>query len=176
MGRGRRRRRRQLTGGILALDLSSTVGWAYGLPGRGPALDFGSWALARTSNDTMGSRFASFDNELRAALKRFRPQHLCLEAPLPPQAQTNATSCRIAYGLDAIARGNAYRFSCAVHAIDTRSARAEVVPKPPRGMFRDDKVSKDTIIAWAKSQGRAVTNDHQADALVILEYYRHRLA
>ena len=65
-------------GGFLCLDLGSSVGWAYQRADDAMPL-FGTWHLADTT--LHGPRYASYENELIAALERFKPTLVVMEAP-----------------------------------------------------------------------------------------------
>lgn len=156
-------------GGVLALDLSQTTGWAYGAIGdRDPA--FGVWHLPHTGGE--GARYAAFENELAAAMAVWAPSRLVLEAPLPLMAQTHARTAQQQYTLRGIAYAEGYRASAAVSEIDALTARAEVLG---RGRFSKDTVKRE-VVRYCLRRGLRVPDHNAADAVVIWTWFTDRMA
>lgn len=155
-------------GGVLALDLSSTTGWAYGQIGdRDPA--FGVWHLPHSGGE--GRRYASFENELAAAMDRWAPANLILEAPLPLMAQTHARTAQQQYTLRGIAYAEGYRASASVSEIDALTARAEVLG---RGRFSKDTVKRE-VVRYCRGRGLKVPDHNAGDAVVIWTWFTDRV-
>src|SRR3954470_9514869 len=114
-------------GGILALDLSQTTGWAYGgIHDRAPACGF--WRLPHIGGE--GGRYAALENELSAAIEAFEPGQIILEKPLSFQALLGVSTAKVMqqqYTLRGIAYMLAYRFSLPISEIDAHTVRAEVM-------------------------------------------------
>lgn len=152
---------------LLALDLSTQVGWAVGPIGGRPLL--GTWVLPQIGGE--GARFASFENELADAMSVHEPTVVAVEAPLPLPAQNNAEVARQQMGLRAFVFSEAYRASAAMHEIDAYSVRLNVLGT---GRFPKGKV-KDAVMAWSKREGYDPPDHNAGDALVLWTYYARRL-
>jgi Holliday junction resolvasome RuvABC endonuclease subunit len=155
-------------GGLLALDLSSQVGWAYGRPGQRPVN--GTWVLPWIGGS--GAKFASFENELAAAVELYDPAHLVVEAPLPLPAQNNADVAKQQLGLRAFVLAEGYRSSIPVHEVDAYTVRKDILGT---GRFAKGTVKRE-VIAWCRRQGIDVPDDNAADACVLWTYFAKRLA
>jgi hypothetical protein len=164
-------------GGVLALDLSSVVGWAYGLmTSRMP--NFGTWHLPKWGGE--GGRYASFENELAAAMELYRPAHMILEATLPLHAMLNGKSNYVSvaqqFALRGIALSEAYRASCPWSSIDAMTVRREVIGT---SRFRNTDGSKDDpkkhIVAACHKRGWKVPDHNAGDACLTWEWHRMRL-
>jgi hypothetical protein len=157
-------------GGLLALDLSSTCGYAVGpLAARVPTLT-GTWHLPHTGGE--GARYTALANELAEALMLWRPSRLVLEAPLPLPAQTTFRSAAQQFGLRAIAYSEGYRASCVVSEIDCLTVRAEVMGQ--RRISKD--IAKREAVLFCKRRGIGVNSHHAADAALVWLWLRERLA
>lgn len=158
------------TGGVLALDLASTVGWAYGrtTSNAGPA--FGAIGLPKTGGE--GARYACFQNELIPMLERLEPKSMIVEKHLPLPAMNNVQSARQQLGLLAIALSEAWRYRIAVNEIDAVSVRMEVL-----GYAYPRKGSdiKQSVVAYCRSRGWFVPDHNAADACLIWEWHRRRV-
>lgn len=153
---------------MIALDLSSQVGWAIGPIGGRPLL--GTWVLPSIGGE--GARFASFENELADAMAVHEPSILALEAPLPLPAQNNAQVARQQMGLRAVALSEAYRASAAAHEVDVYTVRRDVIGT---GRFPAGK-AKDAVMAFAKREGYDPPDHNAGDALILWLYYASRLS
>lgn len=159
---------RGLPDGIFALDLGSTVGWAYGHPGGEPT--FGVWVLPRLGGE--GARYASFENELGDALEDLAPRYLILEGHLPLPALNNVAAARQQFGLRAGAYSEAYRASCAVSEVDVHTVRREVM-----GVSRlsSDVAKREVLQHCRRIRGWKVTNHNAADALLLWKWMADRM-
>jgi hypothetical protein len=154
--------------GVIALDLSSTVGWAYApLDALRPIT--GTWHLPFVGGE--GARYAAFENELAAAMDRWQPSKMVLEAPLPLPAMNNwRTACQ-QFGLRAIAFSEGWRASCAVSEVDVHTARAEVMGQ--RRLGKD--VVKREVTRFCLGRGIKVNSHHAGDAAVVWIWHQQRL-
>jgi Holliday junction resolvasome RuvABC endonuclease subunit len=143
-------------GGILALDLSLSVGWCYGHPGETPL--YGTWALPVAAS--AGQRMASFENELLDAIAVHDPSLVVLEAAITNHK--NAASARIAIGLWALSEAACWRHDVRCIQIGSGQARAAVTGRGtyPKG------TAKDNVLAWCRENEFQPANDHEADALI----------
>lgn len=71
-----------MTGGILALDVATTTGWAYGMPGDRPA--FGHFRSGKP-RDAAGEVLAQFRVWLDRCCAKSQPRMVVFEAPYVPR-------------------------------------------------------------------------------------------
>lgn len=162
-------------GGILALDLSLTTGWAYGgLRANTPQI--GRWflngGLAR-----MGESWVDLQNRLEDLMAVQRPSLVVYALPYVKLQ----TSGRLGLGLAAHAESSCYRMKIDVREIPEGTARKGVLG---RGGFaeRDEdkriikgsasKNAKAASLAWCEGKGWPVRDDNESDACVIWEFSR----
>lgn len=156
-------------GGVLALDLSSNVGVAYGqLDNRQPW--FGSWPLPRAGGE--GGRYAAFENELADAMQRMQPAGIVLEASLSLQALASASTIAVArqqLTLRGIAYMEGYRASVPVTEVS-----ADIVRYAMLGQSRFKKGTvKTEVMAYCKRHGMNVWgDDNAADAILTFLWHR----
>jgi Holliday junction resolvasome RuvABC endonuclease subunit len=158
-----------IQGGILCLDLSSTVGAAYGHKGDARPWST-SWRLAKGSQ--LGPRFVGFENELIRALDDFRPRRVVMEAPLPAAQQASTFVARQQFGLAAYCEG-----VCCRADVDCREMPANVVRKAVLGRVPTggaDRI-KAEIMAWCRAQGWNPCDHNCGDALVLWCYATGRV-
>jgi crossover junction endodeoxyribonuclease RuvC len=144
-------------GGILALDLSTRTGWAYGLPGAVPVT--GVWMLPSYAIDP-GRCLAALGNEFADAIWLHQPTQVWVEAPLSLSGQTHANTAMQQFQLDGVVLETCYRWERPV-----RRAHAGTVRKAVLG--RGNNVSKDDVVAWAVARGIAVADHNAADAAML---------
>lgn len=155
-------------GGILALDLASRTGWAYG-PASARLTKpqaFGYWDLGR-STVSMAAPWAALGDFLGDAYTTFGPSMIVFEAPLPPQAQTHAKTARLLFGYCTVAELFCYRREIRCREQDATSVRKRLI-----GKGRPDK---NEIVAWCRARGLDITDHNAADA-VLLWYFAAALA
>lgn len=154
-------------GGILALDLSSRTGWAYG--GKEDAAPLcGVWVLAPGE---LGKMLASFENELEDAIVFHKPSLIMVEAPLPPTAVSNANVWRQQLGLAALAEATAYR-----HDIRFREMAASTIRREILGTARfPNGNAKTAVLTHCQNRGWPVPDHNAADACVTWEYTHRQL-
>lgn len=157
-------------GGVLALDLSSVVGWAYGvLALRHPF--FGTWHLRGAE----GERYARFENELEEAIDRWKPSKMVIEKSFTLQAFAEASTYRIMaqqMSLRALCYSEGWRTSTVVTEIDAYTVRFEVLG---RGAFPKDQV-KTEVVRWCTRRGINVPDHNAGDAVLTWEWHRRRMA
>lgn len=155
-------------GGILALDLASVVGWAYGHL-RDNAPRWGTWHLLRDEGE--GARYASFENELDKAMARLRPSHMVLEATLPLAAMNHYGAAAQAFALRGIALSEAWRARCSKSEVDVHTVRREVM-----GMSRvSADIAKREVLRACRERGWKVTDHNAGDACLTWEWYVMRM-
>jgi hypothetical protein len=164
-------------GGVVALDLSSVVGWCYGLIGdRVPS--FGTWHLPKWGGE--GARYAAFENELAVAMDTWEPRHMVIEATLPLHAlmhgKSNYVSVAQQFALRGIAITEAWRAKCSRSEIDALTVRREVIGT---SRFRKSDGSKDDpkghVIAACFRRGWKVPDHNAGDACLTWSWYCRRL-
>lgn len=143
---------------ILALDLSTRTGWALGRDYESPI--HGVWVLPRMSD--LGACLSALAGQLEDAIQVFHPDLVIMEAPLPPQAQTAASTARLLLGLAGVTE-----MICQEQGVPCEEERADTVRKVVMGSARQDKAA---IIAWCRAQTWRPAEDNDADALVLLRY------
>ena len=145
-------------GGILTLDLATTSGWAYGHASARltrPAA-FGAWNLGK---GTSPARWAALADQLGEHMSLLQPSLVVFEAPLPPQAQTQANIARLLWGLCTVAE-----LICHRRSIECREQSAVQPRKTLIGKARPDK---DEIVHWCRGRGLEITDHNAADAVVL---------
>jgi hypothetical protein len=150
---------------ILALDLASTSGWAYGEPGSVPTHGVIRFAAVGSSHEAI---FANAANWMREMC--MRPiDTICWEAPLPTSFKpgyTNIETTTILFGLPAVIGAVAYN----VGIYDIRKAGARDVRRHFLGCNPQRKTAKKMVIRQCKKLGWHVTDDNEADALATWHY------
>lgn len=152
-------------GGVLALDLSSVTGVAYGpMDAKNPT--FGTWHLPHIGGE--GARYAAFENVLADAMDYLQPRKLVLEAPLPLPAMNNRRSAFQQITLRGISYSEAWRASCAVFEIDAMSVRL--------GMLGQSRFAKDTVkrevVRFCLRRGLKVPDHNAADSVLLWLWYQ----
>lgn len=91
---------------ILALDLSTSIGWAVGHIGdRIPK--WGVWELPGPA-ETFGRRFNAFENCVLDAFEEHRPYVVYVERPIP-QRNNNVVTAELTYGIHSILALHCFR-------------------------------------------------------------------
>ena len=144
---------------VLALDLSTKVGWACGRAGGEP--DHGVLLLPKGVAG-LGAVACAFLDGLMDLHEVQHFERVVMEAPLPPQAQTHAHTARLQLYLAGAVETWCYRRS-----IECREAAAPTVRKAVLGSGR---AKKPEVIAWCQAQGWNPTDDNAADALALWRY------
>jgi hypothetical protein len=149
---------------VLALDLSTRVGWACGRAGGEP--DYGVLVLPKGISGHGAIGAALFD----ALMDLHDVQHferVIMEAPLPPQSQTSANTARIQFGLAFAVETWCYRRELEVREARPDDWRMAVLG---RARFGGTEKAKAAAMAWCHAQGWAPSDDNAADALALWRY------
>lgn len=151
-------------GGVLALDLSLTTGFAYGNLGERPI--WGHWNIGKMSSS--GEALAVLEDHCDDAIRLHRPRALVYEAPIPANRSKNgADTIELLLQLCGIAKLISVRHGIPYYHQNVTQARSKVLGKSPRG--KSEEV-KPVIIEWAKGRGWDVRGqDDEADALLLLQ-------
>lgn len=159
-----------IQGGLLTLDLSGTVGVAYGHKGDERPWST-SWRLSRGSD--LAPRFGGFENELVAALDLYRPRRVVMEAPLPSNRQASTFVARQQFGLAAITELNCWRAG-----VDCRETSCDAVRLAVLGRCRfagGTEEAKRTVMTWCRAQGWNPVDHNAGDSLVLWAYSTGRV-
>lgn len=150
-------------GGVLALDLSSRVGWAYGaIDTAVPA--FGVWALPRIGGE--GARFAAFENELAEAMEDLQPGRIVLEAPMSLRALCGVSTLHVVaqqLTLRGIAYAEAWRASVPISEISSDMVRFAMLGQ---SRFAKGTVKRE-VVAYCRARGWRVPDHNAADACLV---------
>ena len=186
-------------GGILCLDLSLTVGWAYGLSDQSVKPIGGVWRLPRTKakdgSGQMGLIFSSLMNCLDTAIDLHLPEMIVYEAPLLLADKVDRLLKNLAAMVELAAYeadklpcrevtvGNArqlvigrrsfrepFRGQGVIKTVRKRIPRKPGAPRDAVATKRLVGDPKEEVMIWAKSQGYDPVDDNHADALLLLKY------
>lgn len=172
-------------GGVLALDISSFTGWAYGSDAH-TLPSWGVWELSGIKN--IAESCVGLANELIAAVRVLQPKRIVYEAPL-----TNAghrVDPKIPFlliGLAAHVESEAYRLSIPCRHYHSSEIRKLVLglgnfskPLHGKGKVRQPRDggtarlvgdAKEEVKLWTDRVGWAsITNHNARDAAVLLRY------
>lgn len=171
-------------GGLLTLDLSTHVGWCYGLITERLPLALGTWDLptfngtklglgAKVPYGSVGHRGMAFENELignflavgKGRNKVALPSEIAIERPLPPAGQTDTEVCLLLYGLAFSTYVQAHVASVPVTSIEVRSVRHEVFGLDLRGV--SPKRLKTEVVRLIRAKGIPAKDHNQADAAAV---------
>lgn len=158
-------------GGVLALDLSRTTGWCYGVASdRVPA--FGVWILPSVGGE--GARYAAFENVLAAAMDAWCPSQVVLEAAFSLQAlaaSSNIAVARQQLTLRGLAYAEAWRAFARISEIDSYTVRSEVLG---RGRFAKETVKRE-VIQYCRGRGWKVPDHNAGDACLVWAWHCDRV-
>lgn len=161
---------------ILALDLSTNVGWAlFAQPDRNPLM-IGTYKVAKgESQDDYGTRTLDLEQWLESMITRYRPDVIAFESPFIPMAPqpqqtwpgpsvfddkkpfgTTQHTLRLQISLANTIETTAKRRGIRCLEVASVSAKKELT-----GSGRSPK---DHMIVAAKDRGWDVRNNHEADA------------
>ena len=151
---------------VLALDLASVTGWAFGAPGDRPK--YGSQRFASIGASHEAIFWAAF-RWMSNACEDFDPDVVVWEAPLATifkRGSTNAATTTLLYGLPAIVGMCAYRRNIFdIRKAETRDVRLHFIGSNPKRVK-----AKPLVMRQCHVMGWPVTDDNQADALATWHY------
>jgi Holliday junction resolvasome RuvABC endonuclease subunit len=154
-------------GGVLALDLSSVTGTAYGhVTDNAPS--FGTWHLPLIGGE--GARYAAFENEMAAIMDALSPSRVILEAPLSFGALLGVSTMRVMcqqLTLRGIAYAEAWRASVPIEEVSSDIVRQAIL-----GQARFSKGTvKGVVVRYCRGIGLKVPDDNAADAVMTWLWY-----
>lgn len=159
-------------GRVIALDLSTTVGFAIGRPGDSPPV----WgAIILPKEKGRGAVCATFEDWLDATLEETRPSRLVYEAPLPPNLHNDAATAFYTYGLALAAEACAFRQGIEVFSHSSQTIRTAVIGRAhltevEKNTRPRPSVKKAIVLPWIIAQGWNVTEHNACDAIVAWAY------
>ena len=157
-----------MNGGILALDIASTTGWAEGLPGDRPIS--GAVQFKGTQAERMGAMLAF----LGARLSTFRYRLVIFEAPLDPRwmgKATNFNTSRLLLALSGGAEAVANQTGHTPKEADVGDVRRHMLGCRPKAAD-----AKQMVKDKARALGFEPRDDNEADAILLWHYARDMIA
>ncbi len=142
---------------LLALDLGTKTGAAYGEPGvAAPQLTIETWEMPSGGGVAVGEFMDAFQRQLADRLLR-GVSVLVFEAPyIGPKTMMNMNTTRRLIGLPAICEMLAFQRGIPVFEC--------VIPTVKANFAGHGRADKPTMMREARKRGFRITNDHEADA------------
>lgn len=156
-----------MNGGILFLDLATTMGFCEGIPGTGENPTSGTIRLA-PAGSSPAAIFGGLLDFLATRMTAFRYRLVVYEAPMDPRhMKTNINTARILLGMPAIVEAVAHQTGH--HSIreasvnDVRKHLLGYIPRRAKG--ERDGGQKAPVIAHLRESGYDPQDDNEADAI-----------
>lgn len=155
-------------GCILALDVSTSCGWAAGCPGDAIP-EWGVWELPGPA-ETFGRRFNAFENAILDAFDRHQPTVVYVERPIP-QVTNNVITAELTYGLHAILALHCHRHELRLERPSVQMIRSKVMGRSsltPIEKAANMKVKPTIVAPWIISMGWGeITHPDARDATAV---------
>jgi hypothetical protein len=145
-------------GALLTLDMAKRLGWAAGVPGDRPRS-----GVVQLRGQSHGEVYAALGNWLDDARQVHQPSTLIFEAPLIGGQHAGINAARLALGMVAIVEQFCWDNGIDCLEEHVGRTRKEVIG---RGSFPKG-TAKAEVMAWLRGRGFEVTDDNQADALLL---------
>jgi crossover junction endodeoxyribonuclease RuvC len=145
---------------VVALDLATRTGWAYGLAHLNRPV-FGTCKIIAPP-DEPGAFYVHFSRWLAEFLTEVNARVVIYESPVLPRL-TRIETLRRLYWM-----GGQTEMICASREADCYEAAPSTVKKFWTG---SGAAKKADMMASARARGYCVTDDNQADALALWHYY-----
>jgi len=130
----------------------------------------GHWPLPKVGG--RATRYIAFVDIINHALEFWQPRNVYIENPLPPQAQTDADTCRKIYALVGFTEEACGRAGVAFGGESVNSIRTDVIG---RCHWPDGK-TKPHVVSFVRNQLRMdVWNNDEADAIIVWLDYRQKM-
>lgn len=147
---------------ILALDVATCVGWAFGGAGDQPAS--GTFRCPSTGDDS-GRFLEGYARWLTAKIRELGPKEVVFEAPILPR-QTNITTLRKLYSLAGMTE-----FVCVLEGVACTEITAGEWRRAFLGMHYPKSGTRDelkrAVISGCRALGWNPVDDNEADAMAI---------
>lgn len=163
-------------GGVLALDLSGIVGWAYIGLTDDCGLRGGVWTLPKRSISA-GAQGVALENEIINACNTWDPSLILFEAPPPVSASMKSTTANVLYqqyGLAQITECAAHRMETQVMQERPQTVRVQVMGKG-NGNITTKAKAGGAIQDWLSANYGVQTVDHNAADAVLLAIHGARM-
>jgi len=154
---------------ILACDLATTLGWAFGNLGGAPI--WGHHRNGGRAGASVGAKLDDYANWLERQIATLKPDSIWLETPFVGR-DVNASTVLLLYGLAAFTAREAWRRDITLHRVTTHEVTKFFLGSA--GRRRVDK--KAATIARCLELGWRVESDDEADALALFCLAEARLA
>lgn len=152
---------------ILALDLASKLGFAFGSAAEG-VLGSGSHKLPVTG-ENVGQFLHAYCVWLHDKISETSAGEVIFEMPvLPNLGKTSLVTLRKLYSLCGVTELLAHERQIACTEANLSDIRSHALGKGNVPRKRD--LVKPAIIAWCRARGWTVRDDNQADALALLSF------
>jgi hypothetical protein len=151
-------------GKVLALDIASTTGWAYGAPGSVPVC--GSHRLAKAGTER-GEMYRHFRTWLDFLCSAHPPNLIVYESPAVPmimQGKTNIDTIKLLTGFAEHLEEWAYQY-CELREARVSDVRVHFIGRNMRSVDATPKV-----MARCEQLGWPVTNHDEGDACALWDY------
>ena len=156
------------TGRVLALDLATTTGWAYGVPGDKPACGHVRFGVKGVSHAQTYRAFRQWMESWWSAEKSGnKPDLIVYESPAIPsfmRGQTNIETTRLLFGLAE------HLEEWCLGRVDLCSATVAQVRSHFIGHNMKAKIAKPLTLERCRDMGWEVANTDEADAAALWSY------
>lgn len=152
-----------IRGGIYALDLNSTVGFAIEQRDRPPVL--GKQHFPRKNANESGKQGLAYMKWLRNEFEVWQPARVIYEAPLPPMRQSQTHTATVTMGF-----ANVTEIVCAAFGLPVSQVSAGTWCKAFTGSGKRDSNTKGRVLVECARRGFDPPDDNAADGLGILAY------
>jgi len=149
---------------ILALDLATTIGWAFWAPGRVPV--HGTRTLPSCD---VGPFLDKFERFLSDKITDHSPDLAVIEYPAMPFGKSSVAGCIKLYSLYGLAEQICWR-----RDVKTLAPRRQEAVKHFAGIGLRHPTVKAAIIARCSDLGMKTSDDNDADALALLSLGAHQ--
>jgi Holliday junction resolvasome RuvABC endonuclease subunit len=159
------------TGGLLAIDPGSVIGWSYGLLSE-PVPLFGHIITPMMGGPA--PRFMALDNELCSMIESFKPSRIAIESPLHVMAHDSTAAAEILFGMRAIVLLRGYGYSVPISSVS-----ADLVRQDMMGFNRipgKRGAMKQAVVMYCRhKRGIPVQNHNAGDAVLIWLWHQKQL-
>ena len=141
---------------ILALDISTTTGFAAGVAGCSIP-EWGVWEMPGPA-ETFGRRFNAFENCILDAFDKYQPARVVVERPIP-QRDNNVVTAELTLGFHAVLALHAFRHDLPLERPSVDTIRNAVMGRSrltPAERALKMKVKTHLVEPWIRSMGWGV--------------------
>lgn len=163
---------------ILALDLATRFGWAFGIPGVKPISGSGYFTHnLRAKPADLGTNhprlFANVQRFFELVAEEWEPTHVVWEQPIPPHSMPRGASSNdtfiVLHGIPANMVGTFFRYGVReYHSPTVHQVRYYFLGRKSKGREKDkgDVWNKSCALDWIAREDRGVDHD-RSDALCV---------